>query len=532
MMSFHPSIVSSPEGPASTGCNASRHEKPHLLAINSKSSPSEGAGENEERLRLAEAAGQIGTWEWDPGHNSQFLSGGLCRIFGLDERDPEGPRKWEGRVWPEDLPRVQALMKAGDETGAMEFEYRYLHPDTGMRWLYCKGSRYPDQTRMFGIVLDITARKAAVDTSERLAAIIESSDDAIISKDLNGVITSWNPSAERIFGFTAREMIGRPITTIIPPELRSDENRILNTISRGERIAHFETVRISKNGDPIDVSLTVSPVRDEAGKIVGAAKIARDITQKKQAERTLQVTERLAAVGRLAATVAHEINNPLEAVTNLIYLARTSDDAAAIHGFLETAEEQLTFVSHLTRQTLGFYRETTGKRIVKPSEILDPLLSVFASRARNKGIELSQEIRSDAEINAVPGEIRQVLANLVSNSIDAIPRRGKVRIRVSSARRYETDNAPGIRITVSDNGSGIPAAARQRMFEPFFTTKRDVGTGLGLWVCKNIVDAHNGSLRVRSSTAPGKSWTTISMFIPFEFPGEDASEQQVGAKVA
>lgn len=389
---------------------------------------------NEERLRLAEAAGQIGTWEWDPERESRFLSPELYRIFGIAESDPEDARKWAARVWPEDWPKVQQLMQQGSQTGKMEFEYRYVHPEYGLRWLYCKGCSFQDEPRMFGIVQDITDRKAAEEAAQRLAAIVESSDDAIVSKDLSGIVTSWNPGAERMFGYMAEEMIGRPITTIIPPELRDDETRILATIARGERIEHFETVRVKKNGERLEVSLTLSPVKDEAGGIVGAAKIARDITQRKRTEHALLVTERLAAVGRLAATVAHEINNPLEAVTNLIYLAKMASPPGEVRGFLSTAEEQMVCVSHLTRQTLGFYRDTNGVRWVRPSEIVSDLVSVFASRARNKRIQLRYKILSDAAINAVPGEVRQVVANLISNAIDAIRGSGRIEIRVSAVR--------------------------------------------------------------------------------------------------
>jgi PAS domain S-box-containing protein len=479
--------------------------------------------DNAEQIRLAAAAGQIGTWEWNPASGAQTLSSELLRIFGLEAADPEISRKWAARVWPDDLPKVQMLMQQGAETGRMEFEYRYLHPDLGIRWLYCKGCWFQDKSRMFGIVQDVSSRKAAEEASQRLAAIVESSDDAIISKDLHGVVTSWNSGAERMFGFSSGEMIGRPITTIIPPELRDDETRILSTIARGDRIEHFETVRVRKSGDPIEVSLTVSPVKDESGRIVGAAKIARDITERKRTEQTLLITERLAAVGRLAATVAHEINNPLEAVINLVYLAKTAGSQGQAQVYLDTAEEQLACVSHLTRQTLGFYRETSGASAVRPSEIIGSLLTVFSSRARNKGIEFSQEIQNNSAIFAVPGEIRQVVANLLSNSIDAVKGTGKVRIRVSTGRNWHRDRESGIRITVADTGAGIPPAARQRIFEPFYTTKRDVGTGLGLWVCKSVVDHHKGTIYVRSSTTPGKSGTVVSVFFPFDSQAATAS---------
>jgi PAS domain S-box-containing protein len=473
---------------------------------------------------MAQAAAQFGTWEWDPIESSQSLSQELHRIFGTEASDPDRVEKWASRVHPQDWPRVQRNMQEAERTGLMEFHYRYLHPQLGLRRLYCKGRRFPNETRMFGIVQDVTARKIAEEVSSRLAAIVESSDDAIVSKDLHGIVTSWNQGAEHIFGFTAEEMIGQPILKIIPPNLQDQEGQILATIARGERIQHFETVRMRKSGELVEVSITVSPVRDDAGNIVGAAKIARDVTQHKKTERALQMTERLAAVGRLAATVAHEINNPLEAVINLIYLAKHAPSQNDARHYLALAEEELDRVSHLTRQTLGFYRETKGATRFRLGEIVTSLLSVFASRTRNKGITLTPEISSDLELYAVPGEIRQVIANLVSNSIDAVEGGGQVRIRVSAATEPRGSGVHGLRLTVADTGSGIPPAVCAQLFQPFFTTKKDVGTGLGLWICKSIVENHHGSIRVRSATTPGKSWTVFSVFLPLNAQASPVEE--------
>jgi PAS domain S-box-containing protein len=592
-----------------------------------------------ERLRLAQNAGQIGVWEWDPIQGKNNLSPELHRLFATEPSDADRLKTWLSRIHPADRNRVTLLMHEGHRLGQMEFEYRYQHPDLGVRWFLCKGQRRLSETRMFGIVQDITARKYAERAAEQLAAIVESSDDAIISKDLNGIVTSWNPAAERLFGYTTEEMVGQPITKIIPPHLHEDEGRILATIARGERIEHFETVRMTKNGDLldisisispvkdisgrivgaskiardtserrrrdefrfrlaaivessddaivskdlngivtswnpaaerlfgysaeemigqsilkiipselysdetrilstiargdriehfetvrrrkdgelIDISLTISPVRNEKGKIIGAAKIARDITQQKRAERALRTSERLASVGRLAATVAHEINNPLEAVTNLIFLARSAAGREEVRNYLGMAEEELERIAHLTRQTLGFYRETKGVSAVRLGGLVESLLSVFSPRMRAKGIQLCREINDDVEIRAVPGEIRQVIANLLSNSIDALETGGQIRVRVSRGRQWKNGEfREGVRLSVADTGSGIPEAIRDQLFEPFFTTKHDVGTGLGLWVCKSIVENHGGSIQVRSRTAPGNSGTVFSVLFPLQ----------------
>jgi PAS domain S-box-containing protein len=363
------------------------------------------------------------------------------------------------------------------------------------------------------VTLDITERKAAAEAQRRLATIVESSNDAIIGMNLNGIVMTWNPGAERMFGYSAKETIGRPITIIIPPELEEDEQRILETIGRGEPVEHFETFCLPKSGERIDVSLTVSPVRDDAGIVIGAAKTARNITQQKKTERALRTTERLASVGRMAATVAHEINNPLEAVTNLVYLAKGSVALDDVREYLAAIEEELNRIALITKQTLGFYRETIGPGAVRVGEMLNPLIAVLGRRARNKGIEIRPEIRQDPEIYAVAGEIRQLIANLLNNSIDAVDCGGLIRIRIG-VNRLNGQHPTGIRITVADSGQGIPPAARSKLFEPFFTTKRDVGTGLGLWVCTNIVQRHHGSISVKSSATPGRSWTVFSVFLP------------------
>jgi PAS domain S-box-containing protein len=364
------------------------------------------------------------------------------------------------------------------------------------------------------VSLDITSRKEAEQAQRRLAAIVESSGDAIISRDLNGIVTSWNPAAERVLGYSAEEMIGRPIATIVPSKLEDREKEILETIGQeGDRIERFETVRLTRSGEEIRVSLTVSPVRNEAGRVVGVATIARDITQEKKTEHALRTTERLASVGRMAATVAHEINNPLEAVTNLVYLAKSCAVREDLQKYLDTIEEELDRISHLTRQTLGFYRETKSPTMVRVGPILDSLMSFFATRARNKGIEIRPEIRRDPEIYAVAGEIRQVITNLLSNSIDAVGSGGLIRVRVDAVR-VNGQHSPGIRISVGDSGPGIPPSIRSKLFEPFFTTKQDVGTGLGLWVSTNIVKRHHGAIRVKSSTSPRRSWTVFSVFLP------------------
>lgn len=481
--------------------------------------------ESEQRNRLITDAMPVMLWMSGPDKLCTYFNKTWLDFVGrtLEQECGNG---WAENVHPDDFDRcLQIYVSSFDARQPFEMHYRLRHHSGEFRWILDHGvPRYaPDGTfeGYMGGCLDIHEQKEAAEkikaaflVSQRLAAIVESSNDAIVSKDLHGIVTSWNPAAEKIFGFTVEEMIGRSIRAVIPPELQDDEERILTTITKGERIQHFETVRLTKNGRRIDVSLTISPMKDERGRIIGAAKIARDITEQKRAERALRTTERLASVGRLAATIAHEINNPLEAVTNLVYLARQRAATEDVREFLASAEQELDRVSHITRQTLGFYRDTTNPSTLRVSALLNPLINVFAHRGRNKHVEICPEILDDPEIYAVAGEIRQVLANLLSNSFDAGPSGGQIRIRVSAATTHSGEPLSGVRITIVDSGPGIPAEDRQRLFEPFFTTKKDIGTGLGLWVCKGIVNKHHGSIHVRSCTEPGKSWTVFSVFLP------------------
>ena len=489
--------------------------------------------ESEERLRLAQQVGTIGTFEWNVQTNVNRWTPELEAIYGLQPGQFAGTQEaWEQMLHPEDRAAAIKQVEVGFQTGApVQGEWRAIWPDGSIHWILGRWQVFRDDsgepTRMTGINIDITSRKEAEQALRRLAAIVESSDDGIVGKDLNGIVTSWNPGAEKMFGYSANEIIGRPITTIIPAELHEDERRILKTIGRGERVEHFETMRLTKSGERIDVSLTISPVRDAAGRVIGAAKTARDITQLKKTEQALRMTERLASVGRMAATVAHEINNPLEAVTNLVYLAKGVAARDDLRDYLNTIEEELNRISHITKHTLGFYRETIAPSAVRVGEMLTPVIFLLGMRLRNKGIEIRPEIRQDPEIYAVAGEIRQLMANLLSNSIDAVDPGGLIRIRTQE-NRLNGQNPSGIRITIADSGRGIPPSARSKLFEPFFTTKQDVGTGLGLWVCMNIVHKHHGSIRVKSSTIPGRSWTVFSVFLP---TGQESVNKILSQKV-
>ena len=364
-------------------------------------------------------------------------------------------------------------------------------------------------------------QRAASKQAGELAAIVQSSDDAIISKDLNGIITSWNDAAARLFGYTREEIIGQSILRLIPEELQAEEPVILTKIRAGERIDHFETVRLKKHGERFDASLTISPVRDNTGAIIGASKILRDISQRKKVEASLVQAEKFAATGRMAATVAHEINNPLEAVMNLIYLARKNIELdSKADRYLSTAEGELERVSTIARQTLGYYRDIGAPVAVYVHDLLQNVLAVYRPKAFAANVVIDARFEHTEAIHLSKGEMLQVLSNIVANSLDAMPRGGTLHLSTTTASRH---GQPGIQICIRDTGGGIPAEHLTRIFEPFFTTKGEVGTGIGLWVAKQLVEKRGGYISISNSTDIGQTGTSAEIFVPFSLPAQGAA---------
>jgi len=479
--------------------------------------------EGEERFRALVNASSYVVYRMSPDWSEMRQLEG--RGFISDTQEPRN--NWiHEYIDPDDQPLVLKTINHAIETKTVfELEHRVRRVDGTLGWTLSRAVPLLDKDgnimEWFGAASDVTARKNAEEARRRLAAIVESSHDAIISKDLNGIITSWNRQAERLFGYKEEEIVGRSILTIIPPELRSDEEMILNKINSGEKIDHFETVRLVKSGERIEVSLSISPVRDERGNVIGAAKIVRDIRESKKIERALRTTEKLAAAGRLAATVAHEINNPLEAVSNLVFLAkRDASDADKVSEYLRLAERELDRVAHISRQTLGFYRDTSSPTHFGVVKIIDDLLYLYEKRLETRKIQVIKQYKNTPEITAFAGEIRQSLSNLISNAIDAMPSGGSLVVRVSEVREWGNSLQAGVRITVLDTGTGIPVHARNSLFEPFFTTKADVGTGLGLWITKNMVEKHHGNIRFISRTGLPNHGTAFSIFLPFSIESQ------------
>jgi two-component system, chemotaxis family, CheB/CheR fusion protein len=349
-----------------------------------------------------------------------------------------------------------------------------------------------------------------------LAAIIAGSDDAIFSKTLDAVITSWNRGAERMYGYTAEEIIGQPVAVLVPDDKPNDVSTIMRQITAGETVEHYETVRKHKDGMLIYVALTVSPIRDRKGEIVGASTIARDITSRRLAEEALRASEKLVAMGRMAASIAHEIRNPLDAAKNITYILQQNQSLdASAREMVSMLDGQLTHMGEIVTRTLSFARPGDAPLRIAIAGIVDEVLALQHKNLINKGIEVERRFDAAGEIVGYPGPLRQVIVNLVSNAVDAIPpgQNGRLKLHLADTHHPVT-RTEGVRLTLSDTGVGIEPANLKRLFQPFFSTKREEGTGLGLWVTYGIITQHGGTIRVRSRVAGPERGTVFSVFLP------------------
>lgn len=369
---------------------------------------------------------------------------------------------------------------------------------------------------------DVTDRKKAFDVARRLAAIVENSDDAIVAESLEGTITAWNRGAERLFGYTAAEIIGAPISRIIPPERQEEMGSILDRIRKGESVDHTETERIAKDGHRVKVAITISPVRDDAGHVVGASKIARDVTRQNQLEELIRQTQKMEAVGRLAGGLAHDFNNLLTVI--LGYAAALQGQLSPEDPLRKTVNEILTAgerAASLTGQLLAFSR----KQVIQP-RLVD--LKNFVADTRNMlerliGEDIDLAVVSDSEpcfVNMDTGQLTQILMNLAVNSRDAMPAGGKLIIETRTVVREREDlGRRGVRpagryalLAVSDTGTGMSPETQAHVFEPFFTTKEPgKGTGLGLATVYGIITQNGGWVDLYSEPNEG---TVFRIYLP------------------
>ena len=619
---------------------------------------------NEERLRLASQAAQFGTYYADFLTRTRYWSPELRAIVGLGPDASTGDfESIPDFIHPDDRGRVAEKMRACHDpggSGIIEDEHRIVLPDGKVRWVMMKGCAFFEgegegrrPVRATGVVLDITRRKRADADRAQLAAIVESSEDAIYIYNFEGTVRSWNCAAEKLFGWRAEEIVGQPAERILPADLKSEVGeRLIPGVKRGETFAGFETRRMRKDGSVFDALITASPLRNLSGEPVAVSIIARDISERKRFEETLRdlaaqlknfldsvptgitrcsrdlrylsanpayaklaglpldqivgrpvidvmgmdgweairphvervlagerveyeaavpfsaagsrtlhvvytpernadgevvgwiasvsdITEfsglqnrlrkmeKLAAAGQLTASLAHEINNPLSTIVDAFYVLRgqpgLDTDGKMV---VDMADAEVARLSRIVKQSLSYYRAGSAIKDVDVAALVEQSLDVFSGILSGAGIEVKQKLTFGISIPGCPDEIRQVIDNLLLNAAEATPKGGRIVVSVRKSRSWKNGTQFGVRLTVADDGCGIPQELLGNIFELFFTTKSEKGTGFGLWVVNSLVSKHDGVIRIRSSQRAGKSGSVFSILFP-----SNENEPGVGAQV-
>jgi PAS domain S-box-containing protein len=461
------------------------------------------------------------------GSITRLVNDAHLRICGLTREQSTDLQNYIKITHPEDRAVQLKLMAehVASQVNQFSVERRLVHPDKSVVWVNLSFQRetHPDGTvEELTTLVDITERKAVEQQLLQLAVIVESSEDAIISKTLTGIITSWNRGAEMIFGYPAGETIGNSMLMLFPDELKHEETDILARIARGEGIEHFETERVRQDRTRIRISATISPLKDSAGNVVGASTIARDTTHQHILEEQLRQSQKMEAIGQLAGGVAHDFNNILAVIQMQTELSKIAGNFSAEQtACIDEIQVAANRAANLTRQLLLFSR----RQRLQPRELdlSDSITGMTKMLRRILGEDIQMHFKYAPQplfIQADAGMMDQVLMNLTLNSRDAMPEGGQLVIETAAvdfdapAAELVPNARPGafVRLSVGDTGCGIPPEIMPRIFEPFFTTK-DVGkgTGLGLATVFSIVQQHQGWIGVNSAIARG---TTFHIYLP------------------
>ena len=450
--------------------------------------------------------------------NDEFL-----RIVGYTREDMKAGRvRWDTMTPKEYAELDQAHIEEAAQRGSCTpYEKEYIRKDGTRVPIFCgyallEGSR--DQ--YIGFVRDMSAEKRAEaalrEREQRYRILAESLPQFVWERDAEGKYIYCN---QRLLDYVGRSidwLSGEVYELVHPDDQKRTRERWNHSTATGE--IYLNEYRLRRHDGTYRYFLTrASPIRDKEGQIERWLGCTIDIHDQKIAEEGVRRSEKLAAMGRLAATMAHEINNPLTAVTNSIYLA-LQDPALSdeTRHFLNVADQELARAVQVATQTLRFHRQSSAPARVNITDIMDSVFALYAPRFRSASIVLEREYLDRGELYCFSDELRQVFANVISNSVDAMARGGRLRVRVRNGKSWNGAEAAGVTVVVVDTGDGIPQHLQRTIFEPFVTTKESTGTGLGLWVSEGIVKKHNGRIAMRSSVDPVRHGTAVSMFFPFD----------------
>lgn len=359
-------------------------------------------------------------------------------------------------------------------------------------------------------------------SEQRLRTTLASIGDGVITCDADGRVQMMNPVAQELTGWSQDEALGQPIEEVfrvVDEVTRTPVENIVAKVRRLNGVAgaanHIALVR--KDGTELHISDSGSPIRDQTGATTGVVVVFRDITMERKTQEALVSSEKLAVAGRLAATIAHEIHNPLDSVSNLLYLMRNGASETETKQFMGMAEQELARVTQISRAMLGLYRESKAPVPVDLGEMLQEILLLMERRFLDLGVTVSTRFPAKISVAAFPAELRQVFSNLIVNAAEAAGSGGKVDVSIK-AQTQGMDIAghkiqAGATVSIADNGGGIADEVQPHLFQPFFTTKGEQGTGLGLWVSKGIIGKHGGTIKITSDTSASSHGTVVSVFL-------------------
>jgi PAS domain S-box-containing protein len=372
--------------------------------------------------------------------------------------------------------------------------------------------------------LDVLNRRAAeiFQSEQQLRTTLDSIGDGVVTCDADGRIQMMNPVAQELTGWSQADANGLPLEEVFCIVHEKTRETMENPVSKVKRLnsnvgVTNHTVLIRKDGTELHIADNGSPIRDQNSRTVGIVLVFRDITRERRTQEALLANEKLAVAGRLAATIAHEIHNPLDSVSNLLYLMRTGVSEEESKHFMDMAEQELARVTQISRAMLGLYRESKAPVQVNLKEMLLEILLLMERRFTDLDVTMHADLPNSVIVDAFPAELRQVFTNLITNAAEAASPGGQV--RVSIIPQAEGMGADGLKlqagatIIIADNGTGVPENVRPHLFQPFFTTKGEYGTGLGLWVSRGIINKHGGSIELDSSTDNGSHGTVVSVFL-------------------
>jgi len=362
------------------------------------------------------------------------------------------------------------------------------------------------------------------ESEQRLQTTISSIGDGVITCDPAGRIEMMNMAAQELTGWTQEEARNFPLEQvfrIVNETTRAPVEDPVAKVRRLDRVVGLanHTVLLRRDGAELHIADSGAPIRDKDRQILGFVLVFRDVTMERRTQQALVAQEKMAVAGRLAATIAHEINNPLGSVLDMLYLMRNGVSAEDGRQYMEMAEAELRRVGEIVRAMLGLYRESQAPVSVDLGATMHDILLLVERRFADMGVQVVSKLPPEVCVTGFPAELRQVFTNLMTNAAEAAGAGGEVRVSVGwSSDVVAQRGVPGAAVTIEDNGPGIEEQVLKQLFQPFFTTKGEHGTGLGLWVSKGIVTKHNGSLNLTSSTQPETHGTCARVFLPVDVP--------------